>query len=228
MDNYESSKDTIEHIKNVIEKGSKIIKELSKRFATHDQSKLYSPEKEAFDEFTPKLKDCTYGSEEYKGYLKEMNIALKHHYLENRHHPEYHKNGIKGMGLVDVTEMLVDWICASERHDDGNIGRSIEYNSKRFNYSHDLKRILVNTVKDMYKYSVEIGMTSGDYGIYYGDTIDEFHECISSDEKMSKWHDILINGYYSPFKNEDGEYEYETRDTTVDNCICIYWRVKEK
>ena len=59
------------------------------RAELHDQSKLESPEVEAFTEYTPKLKDCTYGSDEYKGYLEAIKPALDHHYANNRHHPEH-------------------------------------------------------------------------------------------------------------------------------------------
>ena len=42
---------------------------LFKRAELHDASKMEDPEVEIFDEFTPKLKTSTYGSEEYKGLL---------------------------------------------------------------------------------------------------------------------------------------------------------------
>ncbi len=223
---YDSTKDTLTHIFNVQEKGSTIISMLSKAFVIHDRSKLNSPKKEIFDEFTPKLKYSTYGSEEYNEFLKDMKPALTHHYLENRHHPEHHRHGIKSMNLVDITEMLVDWLCASERHDDGNIGRSIEYNSERFKYSHDVKRIFVNTIMDMYKYSIEFGI-GNNYGIYYGNTIDELHRCIKRDKKNIEFHDYIKNGYYHKFHDDKGNYEYNNRYEVVDNCMCIEWRVQE-
>ena len=61
-----------------------------------DNSKLESPEKELFDEYTPKLKDCTYGSDEYKEFLKGLKVALDHHYANNSHHPEHYENGVNG------------------------------------------------------------------------------------------------------------------------------------
>jgi hypothetical protein len=112
----------------------------------NDASKLKSPEKEIFDEFTPKLRTSTYGSEEYKGYLQAMGEALKHHYAHNSHHPEHRPNGIKGMSLVDLLEMLCDWKAATLRHANGDIRRSIEQNQQRFGYSDELKSILLNTL----------------------------------------------------------------------------------
>lgn len=123
------------------------IKNLADRASVHDKSKLMSPEKELFDEFTPKLKGTTYGSDEYYEYLKQLKPALDHHYANNSHHPEHYDNGIDGMDLFDVMEMLMDWKAASERHDDGDIYKSIEINAKRFELSEQVTNILYNTAK---------------------------------------------------------------------------------
>jgi len=64
---------------------------LGARSWAHDKTKLESPEAEVFAEFTAKLKGCTYGSDEYKGFLADMKPALDHHYECNRHHPEHFK-----------------------------------------------------------------------------------------------------------------------------------------
>jgi rubrerythrin len=88
---YDSTKDTKEHIENVKNLLQLVVGEIVARALRHDASKLLTPEKEIFDEFTPKLKDSTYGSDEYKSYLKDMGVALQHHYEHNSHHPEYYK-----------------------------------------------------------------------------------------------------------------------------------------
>ena len=124
-----------------------MIGNLLSRIDNHDSSKLRSPEKETFDEMTPKLKDSTYGSEEYKDFLKEMKKALDNHYANNSHHPEFYNDGINGMDLVDLLEMFCDWKAASERHTNGDIYESIEINKKRFNISDQLTQILINTAK---------------------------------------------------------------------------------
>ena len=143
----DQTKKTIEHINQVKYFMAKIINELEYRMLDHDKSKLESPEKEIFDEYTPKLSQVTYGSDEYKGYLKEMKIALDHHYLANRHHPEHFENGVNDMNLIDLIEMLCDWKAATLRHDKGDIYKSIEINKKRFDISDQLTKILLNTVK---------------------------------------------------------------------------------
>ncbi len=142
---YDSTKDTLLHIKRVAQLLTEASAELIRRANIHDNSKLESPEKEIFDEFTPKLAGTTYGSDEYKSFLKEMQAGLKHHYDNNSHHPEYYGHGINGFDLFDLIEMFFDWKAATERHNDGNIHKSIEINTERFKMSDQLKHILINT-----------------------------------------------------------------------------------
>lgn len=142
----ESKFKTMRHIETVRNYLTAVVNELLERAEQHDQSKLQSPEVEIFEVFTPKLRDCTYGSEEYKQYLKEMQVALNHHYSVNSHHPEHHENGIKDMNLIDILEMLFDWKSATLRHKDGDIMKSIEINQKRYGYSDELKQIFINTI----------------------------------------------------------------------------------
>lgn len=146
---YDSTQDTEEHISNVQSLIIEMMGNLASRSQAHDRSKLEEPEKRMYDEFTPKLKDTTYGSDEYKGYLKEMGVALKHHYERNSHHPEHYQNGINGMSLLDLIEMLVDWKAAGMRHADGDITKSLEINKERFGVSDQLFEILQNTVKEL-------------------------------------------------------------------------------
>ena len=121
--------------------------ELEERGINHDHSKLVSPEKEGFDIWTPALRGTTYGSEEYKRFLKELGKVLAHHYQVNRHHPEHFENGIYGMNIIDLTEMICDWKAASERHNDGDIIDSINnINKTRFGYDDSMEKVLKNTV----------------------------------------------------------------------------------
>lgn len=143
----ESKFKTMRHIETIRNYLNLCIRELMHRQERHDQSKLESLEVETFDKYTPKLRGCTYGSEEYKGYLKEMDVALQNHYANNRHHPEHFKDGIQGMTLIDILEMIIDWKCSGMRHADGDLFKSIEINQKRFGYSDELKQIFINTAK---------------------------------------------------------------------------------
>jgi hypothetical protein len=147
--NYDSKNDTLDHINKVRANLNQAMTNLLHRAEVHDQSKLEEPEKGVFDRYTPKLKNSTYGSDEYKGFLDAMEPALDHHYAENSHHPEHYPNGIDGMSLLDLLEMLADWKAATQRHADGDMNRSLQINEKRFNISPQLQSILTNTVKEM-------------------------------------------------------------------------------
>lgn len=154
---------TYEHIQAVQVIMARVIADLQRRQLVHDRSKLESPEREIFDEYTPKLAATTYGSDEYRGYLAAMKPGLDHHYAANDHHPEYSAlsgNGVDisqadlasgaaigRMSLPEITEMLCDWKAATLRHANGDIRRSIEINQERFGYSDELKQILLNTLR---------------------------------------------------------------------------------
>lgn len=146
---YDSTADTLEHIANVQGKMHEITSRLVNRAHEHDQSKLESPEKEAYDVITPRLRGLTYGSEEYRAGLREMKPAISHHYAANSHHPEHYPDGVNGMSLLDVCEMIADWKAASERHADGDILKSLEINRERFGLSDQLYNILLNTVREL-------------------------------------------------------------------------------
>lgn len=145
-----TNNDTFRHIERVRNLLNKCVSELLHRGERHDQTKLESPEVELFTEFTPKLAGSTYGSPEYEGFRKAMGPALEHHYANNSHHPEHWKNGIDDMSLLDIVEMLCDWKAASERHNNGNIRKSITINADRFKMSPQLVRILENTADLMF------------------------------------------------------------------------------
>lgn len=139
--------ETIRHIENVRKYIRFITDKLTTRGVEHDRLKLESPEVEIFTEHTPMLATATYGSDEYNQSLKEMGVALQHHYAHYRHHPEHFERGINDMNLIDIVEMICDWKAASMRHNDGNLLKSIEINARRFGYDDQLKQILINTAK---------------------------------------------------------------------------------
>lgn len=147
MSDYDSTADTLKHSLRVGELMGQPIRELVDRSVHHDLSKTQDPELEIFNEFTPKLKTSTYGSEEYKGFLVAMGEGLRHHYEANRHHPEHFTSGVNGMTLVDLIEMLADWKAATERHADGSMVDSLRIQKERFGISDQLSAILWNTAR---------------------------------------------------------------------------------
>lgn len=150
MSAYDSRADTLAHIKRVNALLLECCMELQVRAKRHDNSKLEEPEKSGFDACTLKLKAMAYGSDEYKAALAELKPFLDHHYAHNSHHPEHYPNGVDGMDLFDVMEMLMDWKAATERmQGSGDIYRSLEINTERFKLSPQMKSVLLNTIVRM-------------------------------------------------------------------------------
>jgi len=145
----DSTRDTLAHIHRVQALLLGVIARLQARLIEHDDTKLDTPEKESFDLATPQLKNLVYGSPEYQESLEQLKAALDHHYAIHRHHPEHFADGIGGMTLIDLMEMLADWKAASERQRDGHIRDGLAVNIERFEISQQLAAILSNTIKEM-------------------------------------------------------------------------------
>ena len=154
---YDSRPETQEHIGRVQHFVTLAIENLYARERVHDASKLVPPELEAFDIATPKLAGMEYGSDEYKQSLRDLGPALQHHFEQNDHHPEHFENGVRGMSLMALIEMLCDWRAASERvkqrTDDpakvASFEAGLAYNQDRFGYSDELAGILLNTAREL-------------------------------------------------------------------------------
>lgn len=141
-----TNSETRKHILNVVKYMNIIVTQLLLRAQNHDASKLEEPELKYFAEWTDRLATCSYGSETYKEFLRNLKPALDHHYSVNNHHPQHFKNSIEDMNIVDLVEMLIDWKSASLRTQDGDLKKSIEYNVKRFDICPQLAKILENSI----------------------------------------------------------------------------------
>jgi len=126
-----------------------LITRLSARATSHDRSKLEDAEAAAFAEVTPKLRETTYGTDEYRTLLRQIKPAVQKHYQCNSHHPEHYKDGIIGMDLLDIVEMFCDWKAATLRHADGDLRASIAHNAKRFKMTPQLESIFRNTADSL-------------------------------------------------------------------------------
>jgi len=148
--NYDSEKDTTRHIDRVRFLIGRCAVILLERAVQHDASKLTEAEKSFFDTVGNRLSHVIYNSEEYKRSLAELKPALDHHYAQNSHHPEHYINGVDGMSLFDLIEMLMDWKASNERHSTGmSIVESIEISCERFKVNEQLKKILLNTAREI-------------------------------------------------------------------------------
>jgi hypothetical protein len=146
-DRIEAANQTLDHMNRVDELCCKMAGEMIERGFVHDDSKMKGPEWPSFRENTITLKDLTYNSPEYKKSLADMKPAIDHHYSKNTHHPEYWENGVDDMCLLDLVEMLCDWKAATERHEDGDLNKSLEINKKRFKITPQLESIFKNTIE---------------------------------------------------------------------------------
>lgn len=126
-----------------------VLHELTHRAARHDDSKLQEPEKSGYDQLVADLKDIVYGTDEYRAALRAAKPVIDHHYAHNSHHPEHYPNGIAGMSLLDLIEMVCDWKAASERTKQGSIAQSLAHNRQRFQIDDQLASVLENTVKEL-------------------------------------------------------------------------------
>jgi len=143
----QSRKDTQEHRAWVAKYIMIIVTDLIERARLHDVSKTEEPELSIFAEWGPKLKEMEYGSVAYTAALKEMGVALQHHYEVNRHHPEHFAANVRGMNIVDFVEMICDWKAASLRMKNGDFQQSLDKNSHRFLLNPGVIALVMNTAQ---------------------------------------------------------------------------------
>lgn len=121
--------------------------ELLGRCYSHDQSKLVEPERSAYEGVDEATEAFEYGTPEYRAAIEaHLGAARWHHYQHNSHHPEHYPNGIAGMTLFDLIEMLCDWraVC-----DDKSKLLDLAVNRRVYNMSDDVYKILANTTRKM-------------------------------------------------------------------------------
>lgn len=124
-----------------------IIQDLVKRLEDHDQSKFSEQEFPFRVQAIGDLRKFAYGSPEWKEMYEKHYREGEIHYKKNRHHPEFFPEGIEGMTLVDLLEMLVDWKAANSRRPDSSMANSIQYATDKYKLTPQLVKILENTAK---------------------------------------------------------------------------------
>lgn len=137
----------IRHRHRVFKHINKFSKLLKQRGVKHDMSKFEDIE---FDAFENAEFNASYGTPEYDAQRNKVKDAIVHHYANNPHHIEHHPNSINDMNLIDLVEMLCDWIDASERNENDNIYKSLEINRIKYNMSDQVYNLLVNTAIELH------------------------------------------------------------------------------
>jgi len=142
---YDSRGDTLAHIHRVRDHIGTFVAEMLARGRAHDASKLSEPEKGAFDRLLPLLRGVPYGSAEYAALEASVAPAIAHHHRANSHHPEHHgPAGVAGMDLLDVVEMVCDWMAAAERHPADGV--RLDLNVEKFGIEPQLAAVIANTL----------------------------------------------------------------------------------
>lgn len=195
-------KDTAKHIDNVIRYMRSIINHLADRANEHDESLLIEPEASEFSKIGGV--NSLFNTKHVPQYI------LDHHYRNNTHHIEHYNEGIVGMDLLDIIEMLCDWKDLSKRHDVDLIDY-IKSNQAEYQYSDEMCSVLCNTAMLLYKYAIYY--TNDDTGIikiYYGDTILSLADMITDDKSLTDREKYNIRyGVNGEFLNN------EYRNTTI-------------
>ena len=143
LDNY--LEDTHAHIKLVQNQMNKAIIFLKTQSVVHDRSKFTDEEAEIYAVVTPEFAKYDYGTPEHKAVGDKLGPAWEHHLENNPHHPEYHENGVDGMDLLYIIEMLCDWKAASMRNPNQDFKKSLQLNLDKKKIAPQLQSIMINT-----------------------------------------------------------------------------------
>lgn len=142
---YDSRPDTYQHMALVRGHLLRCTQNLIQRAHDHDVSKLQSPELETYDGLTPALAGIAYGTPEYRAAMQPFKAGIKHHQQINDHHPEHFADGVRGMDLLQLLEMICDWKGAGQRQPDPDFRAAIDIQVQRFGIGDELRQILLNT-----------------------------------------------------------------------------------
>jgi hypothetical protein len=142
---YDSRADTLAHVHHVRDNIGTFVAEMLRRGRDHDASKLSDIEKPVFDEIYPMLAGISYASPEWHAVAARAAPALAHHYRHNSHHPEHYGNeGVAGMDLFDVVEMVCDWMAAALRNPQDGV--KLQHNAQAFGIEPQLAAVIANTL----------------------------------------------------------------------------------
>ena len=137
------------HISRVRRHINTFIQLLIRRAENHDKSKLEEPELSWWKEMDKEPR-YPYGSEEYKQKIKRWNKVFKHHYQYNRHHPEHYEYGVSEMTLIDIVEMMCDWLGYKDTTTVTEALKVCDEQMARYDISEELRQIIFNTLLRYY------------------------------------------------------------------------------
>lgn len=118
---------------------------LTRRAVNHDASKWQDAELIPLLSIADRYNRTEYGSEEYNSLREQIAPAIAHHEKANRHHLGHFNGDISRMNMLDIQEMLCDWMASSEKNG-GDVYNALAEAKAKYNWSDDLYRIMVNTL----------------------------------------------------------------------------------
>lgn len=121
---------------------------LRARAALHDISKYSLDEFQAVVQIKKVAREFPYGSAEYNQAISDNSVGLSKHFERNSHHPEFHSDGVQGMQLIDLIEMVCDWKAANTLRDDVQWSNVTAMHIERFKLSKDYVW-LIDMIVDM-------------------------------------------------------------------------------
>jgi len=111
---------------------------LLNRQLNHDSTKLENPEwRRVLYKFD---------KEQFPMSDKDLEQAQHHHYAHNRHHPQRFENGVDDMHIIDIVEMIIDWIGDAYCDKEDPI-EAVKRKSEKYNINPQLMNIFLNTVE---------------------------------------------------------------------------------
>lgn len=137
------------HISRVRRHINIFIQLLIRRAENHDKSKLEEPELSWWKEMDKEPR-YPYGSEEYKQKTKRWDKVFKHHYKYNCHHPEHYEYGVSEMTLIDIVEMMCDWLGYKDTTTVTEAFKVCDEQMARYDISEELRQIIFNTLLRYY------------------------------------------------------------------------------
>ena len=137
------------HISRVRRHINTFIQLLIRRAEKHDKSKLEEPELSWWKEMDKEPR-YPYGSKEYEQKLKRWSKVFKHHYQYNRHHPEHYEYGVSEMTLIDIVEMMCDWLGYEGTTTITEALKVCDEQMVRYNISEELRQVIFNTLLRYY------------------------------------------------------------------------------
>ena len=145
-----STKEYIEsHISRVQKWISKFSGILFVRGLNHDKSKLIEPEFSLWKKMDEEPR-YPYGTKEYQEKIERHKKVFEHHYRYNRHHPEHWYGFYSEMDLIDIIEMLCDWLGYKEDITLPEAEELVKQQCKRYKFNKTFESLIFNTLKNYF------------------------------------------------------------------------------